>query len=354
MGQRAIGKMMHYVWVVITFLLVIVTIIASYASNFKPESSFLMPFLGLGYPVLIIANFVVMLLWLIRFRIWCLVPLIAIGLGYSPLKALFKPSFFNKESTEGNFRIASFNVSAFNYPTTNEDAKDLARFMEEEKVDILCFQEFAGSNTINDSMLLAPFKHWPYRFIPQGNEKDFNRPVIFSRHPLSNTTFVKFKNTKNCAIYCDIQINSKMYRLFNNHLQTTELTQIKEKKNSTRSIEREEYYFRKRMQAMYEGFCIRGEQADEINALVKESPYPVLLCGDFNDGPFSYTYRTMLGDLKDGFVANGSGNAASYRYAKRLFRIDYIFCSKELETTRYFKSEFGESDHYPVLMELAL
>ena len=34
---------------------------------------------------------------------------------------------------------------------------------------------------------------------------------------------------------------------------------------------------------------------------------PVILCGDFNDTPASYTYRTVKGDLTDGFRDCGSG-----------------------------------------------
>ena len=60
----------------------------------------------------------------------------------------------------------------------------------------------------------------------------------------------------------------------------------------------------------------------------------------------------MLGNLKDGFVSKGKGYATSYRYAQKIFRIDYIFYSENLKCTKYFTPEFGESDHYPVIMEL--
>lgn len=353
MGKRAIGKLTHYLGVAFTFLVLILTVLSPRASHFHPENSFLLPFLGLAYPVLLILNILLMLWWIIRFRFWFIVPVIAIASGFSYIRALYYPPFLSKGEEQGNFRIASYNVSAFNYPITDLDAKDLAAFMKDEKVDILCMQEFAGSNVVNDSMLLSAFTYWPYKFIPDVDNKDFNRPVIFSRYPLSHKKLIAFKNTKNCAIFCDAKIHGKYYRIFNNHLQTTEMTQIKEKKGSP-SIEREEYYLRKRMNALYHNFCIRAQQADEIHALVQQSPYPVILCGDFNDTPVSYTYKAMLGDLKDGFVTNGTGNASSYRYAKRMFRIDYIFYSEQLKATRYFKADFGESDHYPVLMELKL
>ena len=35
------------------------------------------------------------------------------------------------------------------------------------------------------------------------------------------------------------------------------------------------------------------------------SPYAVIVCGDFNDGPMTYTYNRIRGDLQDTFVESG-------------------------------------------------
>ncbi len=353
MGKRAVGRLAYYLGVAFTFLVMGITILASFASEFHPENHRLIPFLGLAYPALLMVNGVLLIWWIIRFRFWFFVPLLAIASGFTTIRAMYYPPFLRSAPEPGNFKIATFNVSAFNNPVTNLDAKDLAAYMEEENVDILCLQEFDGSHFVNDSMLLAAFTHWPYQFVPVKGTRIFNRPVVFSRYPLSNKIVVAFENSVNCAIYCDVEVRGTTYRLFNNHLQSTEMTQVKEKKGQP-SIEREEYYFRKRMDVLYRNFCVRAHQADHMQELVQESPYPVILCGDFNDTPVSYTYKSMRGDLKDGFITHGSGNAATYRFAKKMFRIDYIFYSEQLHATRYFKSDFGESDHYPVIMEFKL
>jgi endonuclease/exonuclease/phosphatase (EEP) superfamily protein YafD len=88
---------------------------------------------------------------------------------------------------------------------------------------------------------------------------------------------------------------------------------------------------------------------------VEESPYPVLVCGDFNDVPSSYTYRMARGKLKDGFQTAGQGYAYTYRYYKRMLRIDYIFHSESLQGIDYYSPELDVcSDHNPVIMQLGV
>ena len=53
---------------------------------------------------------------------------------------------------------------------------------------------------------------------------------------------------------------------------------------------------------MKSNYWKRAEQADTIHAEIKCSPYPVLVCGDFNDTPASYTYHRVRKDLVDGSV----------------------------------------------------
>ena len=212
-------------------------------------------------------------------------------------------------------------------------------------------QEFIANEIPIASPLFALFSYWPSPSIPNFPPKDIIRPAIFSKYPISETQLITFKNSKNCALLCTINVKGKYIRIFNNHLQTTDLTQIKEKGND---IAHKEFYNQLRIQALQRNSLIRAQQADNIRSLVQQSPYPVIMCGDFNDSPFSYTYKAMLGNLKDGFITNGKGYASSYRYASKMFRIDYIFYSEPLKGTNYYTSEFGESDHYPVILELKI
>jgi endonuclease/exonuclease/phosphatase family metal-dependent hydrolase len=101
------------------------------------------------------------------------------------------------------------------------------------------------------------------------------------------------------------------------------------------------------------GMIARSGQANTVAMDMRDSEVPVIVCGDFNDVPYSYVYNTMLGDKVDGFKECGSGFMHTFRGGKKMVRIDYIFHDKALEGLSYYKKDLSYSDHYPVFMRIA-
>ncbi len=102
-------------------------------------------------------------------------------------------------------------------------------------------------------------------------------------------------------------------------------------------------------------FVKRAAQAEHMHKLITASPTPHWCVATFNSLPSSYTYHTMKGNrLKDGFQTCGHGYMYTFRYFKRLLRIDYIFHSEELEGLDYFSPELDYSDHNPVVMRMKI
>lgn len=62
--------------------------------------------------------------------------------------------------------------------------------------------------------------------------------AVFSRYPIKEENLIVYPDSKNCSLWCDIEINGRIIRLFNNHLQTTEVSQNKRKleRDSARMI----------------------------------------------------------------------------------------------------------------------
>jgi endonuclease/exonuclease/phosphatase family metal-dependent hydrolase len=88
---------------------------------------------------------------------------------------------------------------------------------------------------------------------------------------------------------------------------------------------------------------------------IRESPYPVIVCGDFNDTPFSYTYNELAKELKNAFVEAGSGIGATYNGPLPFLRIDNQFHSEELKAAGYETHyEMGLSDHFPISAKYVL
>ena len=97
----------------------------------------------------------------------------------------------------------------------------------------------------------------------------------------------------------------------------------------------------------------RSGQANVLAMDMRECEAPIIVCGDFNDVPYSYVYNTMLGDKVDAFKECGSGFMHTFRGNKAV-RIDYIFHDKGMEGISFYKRELSYSDHYPVFLKLAL
>ena len=98
----------------------------------------------------------------------------------------------------------------------------------------------------------------------------------------------------------------------------------------------------------------RAGQAEQISSLINATEYPLIVCGDFNDPPGTFTYETLKNGLKDGFQTAGEGYGATYRGFHHLLRIDYLFHSTLLEGIKYKVIPYDMSDHNPVYLEVGL
>lgn len=95
----------------------------------------------------------------------------------------------------------------------------------------------------------------------------------------------------------------------------------------------------------------RSEMVDAVeDYLAQHKDKPVILCGDFNDTPISYTrHRVASLGLTDAFRKAGQGFGFSFRRNAIRVRIDHIFCSKDFEPIQAkVDEEAPYSDHQPI------
>jgi hypothetical protein len=98
---------------------------------------------------------------------------------------------------------------------------------------------------------------------------------------------------------------------------------------------------------------IRNEQISFLLKGISQTHYPVILSGDMNETPISYSYNQLKKDLKDVFLEFGTGIGSTYNGIFPAYRIDYIFYKKL--TPIYFNTlEVKYSDHFPIAATFTL
>ena len=351
MGKLAVQKYFSFMMLIISFLLMIFTFVGLYGGEVPPAGNTARAMLVYALPLLIAANIVFLIYWLVRLRFhWALMPLITLLCCIPYIGTIFQiGSSDDKADTKAGIKIATYNVARFSGETTGFIAQDILSEMKRQKVDIICFQEyndFSGDKKNSDSYKDT----YPYSAT---GEHDM---VIYSRYPIVEMKNLNFEQTNNSAMWAEVKVNDNVYRVYNVHMETTGINSAlhqaaKMAKNGV------EVNSNGLMDAIYGNYTIgmiaRSGQANILAMDMMQSEVPNIVCGDFNDVPYSYVYNTMLGDKIDGFKECGSGFMDTYRGGKKKVRIDYIFHDKNLQGLSYYKKDLSYSDHYPVFMRIA-
>lgn len=351
MGKLAVQKYFSFMMLIISFLLMIFTFVGLYGGEVPPAGNTARAMLVYALPLLIAANIVFLIYWLVRLRFhWALMPLITLLCCIPYIGTILQiGSSDDKADAKAGIKIATYNVARFSGETTGFIAQDILSEMKRQKVDIICFQEyndFSGDKKNSDSYKDT----YPYSAT---GEHDM---VIYSRYPIVEMKNLNFEQTNNSAMWAEVKVNDNVYRVYNVHMETTGINSAlhqaaKMAKNGV------EVNSNGLMDAIYGNYTIgmiaRSGQANILAMDMMQSEVPNIVCGDFNDVPYSYVYNTMLGDKIDGFKECGSGFMYTYRGGKKKVRIDYIFHDKNLKGLSYYKKDLSYSDHYPVFMRIA-
>lgn len=99
------------------------------------------------------------------------------------------------------------------------------------------------------------------------------------------------------------------------------------------------------------GFVERERQVERVRELLSKETLPVVLVGDFNSTPDSWTYFQLSQGLQDAYQLAGSGWGATYHSNRPVVRIDFILLGPEFEpVTAFVASPYPlSSDHRPLV-----
>lgn len=318
---------------------------------------------GISYPFWLVGTLISIVLFLLFRSKFAIIPLLALLFGWnihgSYLQLLPK---FQGDSNAESLKVMSYNVRLFDLYNWSENTKTRDRILAliaEEDPDIICFQEFyhtdrEGVFETRDTLLkMLPFVDLHEKYTHKMRGKQYFGVATFSRFPIVARGEIPFETDyNNFCIYSDLKVGEDTIRMFNTHMASIRFQ--KEDYTFLESSESPENTFlggQRIMKRLLAAAISRTEQSDRIHSAVKESPYEVVLCGDFNDTPVSYAYQSLRESLNDAFISKGSGIGNTYIGAFPSFRIDYILYSEGMETLSFEVLPDKHSDHHAIVAE---
>ena len=326
MIKNNIDRILFFVNSVILLLL----LISYLAPKIHPDFFWYISLLGILFPFLLILNTLFAVYWVISWRkyFWANIVIIVLGLPYidntiaNQKNTLDQKKFSQLQKNKKHqfdqlINLMSFNVRLFNQNENIDDDKienKIVEMIKEKKPNVLCLQEFNLTESTKE--LFDAFNY---------KKNNDNKLQIFTNYRVIKSGYIK---SKNICIYKDIVLNDTI-RVYNIHLQSNWV---------------------KTMKSSYQN---RVSEAIKIKKHINKSPFPVIVCGDFNDTPLSYTYSTLKKGLADSFQESGIGIGNSYVSIPTL-RIDYILHSQKYESYNYKKLKYKFSDHYPISCDILI
>ena len=343
-------------------LLLLLLFVGSLLSRYiSPTTMTLFPYLGLLFPLLFALVVLQAIYWFIirawsRAAINTVMLLISLPtlLLYAPIRVRQTPPI----DRENWIKVLSLNANAFQFSNLGpKDQHPTTDYLAKSDADIICLQEaWLSSNKskyMSERSLQHSLKEYPYYSSAYAVKDHGSRLIVLSKYPILSTRPIDLHSKFNGGAVFTILVGEKKLILYNLHLESFGFTK-----------EEQKHYFQLAQEVNPKGFTQavggrfspafkrRAKQVEQVYQDInyQESPY-LLVCGDFNDTPISYTHHRLSTGLHDAIASTGRGVNYSY-YFKSLIgvRIDHMLYSDQIEARAAYVDRIAEiSDHKPII-----
>lgn len=309
-------------------------------------------FFGLAYwPILFFNLLILLVLILLKSKKTWLYTIMALVIA---IPGFLKSFSVKKELIEdGNIKIMSYNTAHFNDITdkqrnSNSVKAEVIEIINGLNPDIVCFQECGGFS----KKALASFSD---KINCKYYVNELSGILVLSKYPLEDDSFtekfndactfgtVKLVNAGGLGKFYVECVHLKSYCLTND-----EIEYIHDAKHY---IDDSDTKGKSLISKLKYGFKERTEDTKFIMENMPENGLPIIVCGDFNDTPMSYTYHQMRkAGMSDAFLQVGHGFGKTYCGELPLLRIDYFWHSENIIPMTFTRLKKKLSDHYPIIM----
>lgn len=316
-------------------------------------------------PFALFSNAILLIVALIMRKKSSLYYLIALVIGSNYLVSTLgiRAFFYSDKLSTKPFSVLSYNVNylgghhitPYDFDRQQDSSTlELRRWLLDHHAAIQCYQEFvnyAGSKKFD---LVQLFKekgmntYFSYDSIHEFRSVVFGM-AITSKFPIVECgDVISSENGFNRIIFADLNVDGDTVRIVNVHLESMGLKKyhpvytsgFESRKENTKII----------LRKLKAGVFERSRQIKKLAEFVETSPHPVIVAGDFNDLPYSYSYQFMKKKMKNTFEESGKGFGFTYNgKTLRILRIDNQFYTSGLQSVDFGTlSNIKFSDHFPI------
>ena len=343
---------------VATILLMILT---GYADRIHPVEHPMLSCLGMAFPGFLIANLLFLFFWLTFKWKKAWIPVVGYILVYGPI-SLYMPLHTSQTPPEGTIKLISYNVCQYggNYKY-EQGFEKVYEYLTEQDADIVCLQE--DVDTWRRYVKQWYEKIYPYNDTTIFNPQDasINGVGIHTKFPIIRKERIRYESAGNGSVAYYLQVDNDTLLVINNHLEGTHLSnEDRDKYKQMISGKMEKDTAKAETMFLIEKLgkyaAKRAPEAEAVHDYIEaHRQYPIIVCGDFNDNPISYSRRTIAQGLTDCYQTTGNGIGLSYNQKGFFVRIDHILVSDHFEPYNcYIDSKMDASDHNPIICTLKM
>nr|WP_293838896.1 endonuclease/exonuclease/phosphatase family protein [uncultured Arsenicibacter sp.] len=341
--------------------LAIYTLVVYYLLYKLPLEHWSASMLMLSLPVAWVCHLLFILGWAINRSLKIMLSLMVMLAGFWLWPRTFSLHWGQQKAPEPATSLSVFSYNVMGFNVSDRDKRDTAKIREMTDwvvgldADVKCFQEFQSHTNRGPLNMVERFRQTGYRYqvLMNPGHNDYPGTALFSRYPILDSGREAFGREMNGLVWADLQTGRKRVRVICIHLQSMGIRvgrvirqdEMAGVRHETKGI----------LGALKSGFIDRREQLTLVEKYIDESPYPVIVTGDFNETPYSVVYTLLRRKLSNAFEEAGHGFGFTLNRSPRFIRIDNQFFNPAIKAVDFqtFRS-VPFSDHYPIMGSYAV
>lgn len=356
-NMKTLKRILTRLALVANVIFALLLFVCGWSAELNPAEYSRLSLMGLAFPLLLLINIGFIVFWLVFNIYYIWFPIVGMLCSFSYIYDYF-PLNWNKKAPDGALKVMTYNNEYYGQAEKDEDGNyPVVDYMANSGADIICVQEGGFSKgltarTVDEIMSAAGYR------IRRIKDRKSEPQVVYSKLPVISVCRVPYESSTNGSVAVELLYDGDTVLVINNHFESYKLSvkdkeKYKEILNNPEGADTDDNT-RALIRKMAKASSIRGPQVDSVFSYINKVGHDaVIVCGDFNDSPISYSCRRLSSRLTDVFRQSGCGLGWTYNQSGLNFRIDHIFVSDYWQSySTYVDKTALWSDHYPLITYL--